>query len=67
MPIILGPTEERILDFLMQRKRPVSIDAVMKQFIISRSNASITLNRLHERGLLDVVKMGSKKFFKIKD
>ena len=67
MPIILGPTEERILDFLMQRKRPVSIDAVMKQFIISRSNASITLNRLHEKGLLDVVKMGSKKFFKIKD
>lgn len=67
MPIILAPTEEKILDFLMQRKRPVSIDAVMKQFIISRSNASITLNRLHEKGLLDVVKMGSKKFFKIKD
>lgn len=67
MPIILAPTEEKILDFLMQRKRPVSIDAVMKQFIISRSNASITLNRLHERGLLEVVRMGSKKFFKIKE
>lgn len=66
MPI-LGPTEERILDFLMQRKRPVSIETVMKQFIISRSNASITLNRLHDRGYLDVVKQGSKKFFQIKE
>ena len=67
MPIILAPTEKKILDFLMQRKRPVSIDAVMKKFIISRSNASMTLNRLHDRGLVDVVKMGSKKFFKTKE
>lgn len=64
---ILTPTEEKVMDYLLRRTTPVAAETIVKHFIISRSNASLTLKRLQERGLLDLVKIGNKKFFKIKE
>lgn len=63
----LSPPEERLFEYLRRRKTPVASDTVAKQFIISQSRAANLLRFLFEKGLLDVVSVGKKRFFKIKD
>jgi predicted transcriptional regulator len=65
--ITLTELQSKVMDYLISRRSPADAAAVSKKFIISKSKASITLFQLHEIGLTDVVPMGNKKFYKVKE
>ena len=67
MAITLTELQSKVMDYLISRRSPADAAAVSKKFIISKSKASITLFQLHEIGLTDVVPMGNKKFYKVKE
>lgn len=67
MPRILTDAEEKILLYLKEHKTPVMAGTLAKRFIMSKSRVSTLLKFLHEKGLADVIQIGSNKFYKIKD
>lgn len=67
MAITLTELQNKVMDYLIKRKSPADAAAISKKFIISRSKASVVLFQLHEIGLTDVIPIGNKKFYKVKD
>jgi Mn-dependent DtxR family transcriptional regulator len=67
VPRILTDTEDRVLEYIMGLKKPVTIKAIAKRFIMSDSRASTILKFLHEKGFTEVTQQGSTKLYKFKD
>lgn len=67
MPIQLTGPEEKIFKYLVEHKTPVLAMTLAKRFIMSKSRISTILKVLHEKGLADVIQVGSQKFYKLKD
>lgn len=67
MPRILTDTEEKFLEYLSQLKKPVTVKAVAKKFIVSESKASTILKFLHEKGFTDITMQGNTKLHRFKD
>jgi Mn-dependent DtxR family transcriptional regulator len=67
VPRILSELEDRVLEYLLGLKKPVTSKAVAKRFILSESRATTILKFLHEKGYTDVVQQGSVKLHKLKD
>lgn len=67
MPAKLTDLEEKIFRYLVEHKTPVLAMTLAKRFIMSKSRISTILKALHEKGLADVVQVGSQKFYKLKD
>lgn len=64
MPIKLTDFEERLLRYLTERKTPSTVKQLSKYFIRSDSNINKSLKTLIDRGLVDVVMFGPRKFYK---
>jgi len=67
VPRLLSDTEERVLEYMMSIKKPVTTKSVAKRFIMSESRASTILKFLHEKGFTEVIEQGSVKLHKFKD
>lgn len=67
MPIQLNNSEEKIFRYLVDHKTPVLAATLSKRFIMSKSHVSSVLKALHDKGLADIIKVGSNKFYKIKE
>ena len=67
MPISIDPKDEKIWKYLVEHKTPVSQDKMAKYFLISKSHANRALNFFVEKGLAEVVKIGTNKFYKVKE
>ena len=65
-PVFIN-SEQKIWDYLKEHKTPVTIDTLIKRFIVSKSTVSRTLSMLERHGLVDVIKIGSKKYYKRRD
>ena len=65
--ITLTELQSKVMDYLIGRKTPADAAAVSKKFIISNSKASVVLFQLYDMGLTEVVQVGKKKFYKVKD
>lgn len=67
MPVTISPKDEPIWNYLVERKNPVTREQITKHFLISKSNALRTLAFLESAGLIDVVKVGSHRFYRVKE
>ena len=67
MPVTLTDSEEKIFNYLKDHKTPVLAATLSKRFIMSKSRVSTILKLLHDKGLADVIQVGSNKFYKLKD
>ena len=60
-------TEQKIWDYMLTHKTPVSAAKLAKYFIISQSKTSSTLKKFAEQGIADVVAIGKVKYYKVKE
>lgn len=67
MPVSMNAHEERIWNYLITHKTPISAAKLAKYFIISQSHASNALRKFEESGIVDVVKIGNAKYYKVKE
>jgi DNA-binding IscR family transcriptional regulator len=48
-------------------KTPVQAKTIAKEWIVSKNKIARVLNRFVENEIVDLVRMGSKKFYKVKE
>lgn len=58
---------DKVWDYLVEHKNPVSIEALAKRFIVSRSRVGAALKQLTDKQIIECIKIGNKHFYKIKD
>lgn len=63
----MTPMEEKIWNYLLTHKTPVSAAKLSKYFIISQSKASSTLKKFADQSIADVIVIGKIKYYKVKD
>jgi transcription initiation factor IIE alpha subunit len=60
--------EQGVWDYLCSHKKtPVQAKTIAKEWIVSENRVARTLNRFYENNIVDIVRIGSKKFYKIKE
>jgi Mn-dependent DtxR family transcriptional regulator len=67
MPVSMTNTEEKIWNYLVTHKTPVSAAKLSKYFIIRQSKASTSLKKFADEGIADVVPIGKVKYYKVKE
>ncbi len=67
MPVNIQPQDEKIWQYLLEHSTPVTKEKIMKQFMIARSHASRALSYFVEQGIAEVIKIGHKKFYRVKE
>ena len=67
MPVSIDPKDEKIWNYMITHKTPVSQEKMARYFLISKSHAGRALNFFVEQGIAEVVKVGTKKFYKVKE
>ena len=60
--------DQGVWDYLISHsKTPVQAKTIAKEWIVSKNKIARILNRFVENGIVDLVRMGSKKFYKVKE
>ena len=68
MAVEMTDFEEKVWKYLLSHpKTPVQARTIAKEWIVSKYKIARTLNRFVENGIADIVRIGSKKFYKIKE
>jgi len=68
MAIQMTDFEQAVWDYLVSHpKTPVQAKTIAKEWIVSDNRVARTLSRFVENGIADVVRIGSKKFYKVKE
>lgn len=67
MPMEIPEKDEPFWKYLVKHKTPVTAAKLAKYFIVSESHARKTLNFFVENGLADVLKIGTTKYYRIKE
>lgn len=67
MPVKMTRSQEKIFLYLRTHRRPVEAKLLAERFMMNRSHTSSILKFLQDQGLADVIEVGQKKFYKIKD
>lgn len=67
VPVNIDPKDEKIWKYLVEHKTPVTQEKMAKYFLISKSHAGRALNFFVEKGLAEIVKIGTTKFYRVKE
>ena len=68
MAVEMTDFEEKVWNYLCSHKKtPVQAKTIAKAWIVNENKVARTLNRFVESGIADLVRMGSKKFYKVKE
>ena len=67
MPVSIDPKDEKIWNYMLAHKTPVTQEKMAKYFLISKSHASRALNFFVDQGIAEVVRIGQTKFYKVKE
>ena len=60
--------EQAVWDYLcLHKKTPVQAKTIAKEWIVSDNKVARALNRFVENEIVDLIRMGSKKFYKVKE
>jgi hypothetical protein len=60
--------EEKVWKYLLSHpKTPVQAKTIAKEWIVSDGRVNRVLNRFVENGIADLIRIGSNKFYKIKE
>jgi predicted transcriptional regulator len=60
-------TEEKVWTYLLEHKTPVLIKTLAKRYILSESRISTILKKFHDQGIVDLIKIGTTKYYKVKE
>ena len=68
MAVEMTDFEQGVWDYLVSHpKTPVQAKTIAREWIVSDNRVARTLSRFVENGIADVVRIGSKKFYKVKE
>jgi hypothetical protein len=68
MAVEMTDFEEKVWKYLLSHpKTPVQAKTIAKEWIVSDNKVARVLNRFVENNIADVVRIGSKKFYKVKE
>ena len=68
MAVEMTEFEEKVWKYLISHpKTPVQAKTIAKEWIVSENRVARTLSRFVENGIADVVRIGSKKFYRVKE
>jgi predicted transcriptional regulator len=68
MAVEMTDFEEEVWKYLLSHpKTPVQANKIAKEWIVSKTRVYRVLERFVENGIADVVRIGSKKFYKVKE
>lgn len=68
MAVEMTDFEQAVWDYLCSHKKtPVQAKTIAKSWIVSENRVARTLHRFVENGIADLVRMGAKKFYKVKE
>ena len=67
MAVEMTDFEQGVWDYLRTHKTPVQAKTLAKLWIISDNKVARALNRFVENEIVDLIRMGSKKFYKVKE
>ncbi len=68
MAVEMTNFEEKVWGYLCSHKKtPVQARTIAKAWIVNENKVARTLNRFVESGIADLVRMGSKKFYRVKE
>ncbi len=60
--------EEKVWKYLLSHpKTPVRARTIAKEWIVSENRVARTLNRFVDNGIADLIRMGAKKFYRVKE
>ncbi len=68
MAVEMTDFEEKVWKYLLSHpKTPVQAKTIAKEWIVSDGRVNRVLNRFVENGIADLIRIGSNKFYKIKE
>ena len=68
MAVEMTEFEEKVWKYLISHpKTPVQAKTIAKEWIVSENRVARTLSRFVENGIADVIRIGSKKFYRVKE
>ena len=68
MAVEMTDFEEKVWKYLLSHpKTPVQAKTIAKEWIVSKHKIAQTLNRFVENNIADIVRIGSKKFYRVKE
>ena len=68
MAVEMTEFEEKVWNYLCSHKKtPVQAHTIAKEWIVSENRVARTLNRFVENNIADIVRIGSKKFYRVKE
>jgi len=59
--------EEKVWRYLLEHKTPVLASTLAKRFMFSQSHVGRILRDLEAKQVLDVIPIGSNKFYRVKE
>lgn len=66
MPVSIDPKDEKIWQYVVQRKRPVTIKQVMRTLLVSETHARRALDYFTLKGLMEMSKSGGTRMYMVK-
>jgi predicted transcriptional regulator len=66
MPVEMDDFEEKVWKYLVEHKTPVQVKTLARRWIVSDSRVRIVFEKLIAGGVVDVVRIGSSKYYKVK-
>ena len=68
MAVEMTDFEEKVWKYLLSHpKTPVQAKTIAKEWIVSKHKIARTLNRFVENNIADIVRIGAKKFYRVKE
>lgn len=66
MPVEMDDFQEKVWKYLAEHKTPVQVKTLARRWIVSDSRVRIALEKLVSGGVVDVVRIGTAKYYKVK-
>lgn len=68
MAVEMTDFEEKVWRYLLSHpKTPVQARTIAKAWIVSENKVARVLHRFVENGIADLIRMGTKKFYRVKE
>ena len=67
MPVAMNEFEEKVWKYLVEHKTPLTVKTLAKRIIVSYSRVLTYFRKFVADGIVEIVRMGSAKYYKVKD
>lgn len=67
MALEMNEFDEKVWGYLVSHKTPLRPATLSKLWIVSESKVRAALNKFEKAGIADVVRLGSTKYYKVKE